>query len=134
MAVYGVATRFTSVGWKWLVVMGGVLAAGEVIEFLLGIVYVARKGASRWGVLGAFVGGIAGIIVGSMIVPPVGSIIFGLAGAFAVAVVFEFIYYRSLDHALQTGFAAFAGKLAAMFVKLGLSLANVGLFIYLSWN
>jgi uncharacterized protein YqgC (DUF456 family) len=134
VAVYDIATRFSTVGWKWLVVMAVVLLVGEIIESLLGIVYVARKGASRWGVLGTFIGGIVGAIGGSFIVPFIGSIIFGLIGAFVLAVLFEYMYYKSLDRALQTGFFAFIGKLTAMFVKLVLSLGNLCVFIYLSWR
>ena len=134
IAVYDIATRFSAVGWKWLVVMAVILLVGELIESLLGIVYVARKGASRWGVLGTFIGGIVGAIGGSFVVPFIGSLIFGLVGAFVLAVVFEYMYYKSLDRALQTGFFAFIGKLAAMFVKLVLSLGNLGVFIYLSWR
>jgi uncharacterized protein YqgC (DUF456 family) len=134
ITVYAVATGFSAVAWRWLVVMAVVLIIGEIIESLLGIVYVAHKGASKWGVLGAFVGGIFGAIAGSFIVPFVGSIVFGLICAFAFAVVFEYLFYKSLDRALQTGFFAFIGKLSAMFVKLMLSLANLGLFIYLSWS
>ena len=134
IVIYDIATRFSAVGWKWLVVMAVILLVGELIESLLGIVYVARKGASRWGVLGTFIGGIVGAVAGSFIVPFIGSIIFGLIGAFVLAVVFEYMYYKSLDRALQTGFFAFIGKLAAMFAKLVLSLGNLGVFIYLSWR
>jgi uncharacterized protein YqgC (DUF456 family) len=132
--IYDIATGFATVGWKWLVAMAGVLVVGEIIESFLGIVYVAHKGATRWGVLGAFLGGVIGAIAGTFIIPFIGSILFGLAGAFALAVLFEYVYYRSLDRALQTGFFAFIGKLTAMFVKLLLSLANLGVFIYLSWR
>jgi uncharacterized protein YqgC (DUF456 family) len=132
--VYDLATGFATVGWRWLIVMAVILLVGEVIESFLGIVYVARKGASRWGVLGTFIGGIVGAICGSFIIPFIGTIVFGLVGAFALAVVFEYIYYRSLDRALQTGFFAFIGKLAAMFVKMVLSLGNLGVFIYMSWR
>jgi uncharacterized protein YqgC (DUF456 family) len=85
-------------------------------------------------VLGAFLGGILGAIGGSFIIPFLGSIVFGLVGAFALAVAFEYVYYRSMDRALQTGFFAFIGKLLAMFVKFALSLFNLGVFIYLSWK
>ena len=132
--IYDIATGFSTVGYKWLIVMGVVLVVGEIIESLLGVVYVAHKGATRWGVLGAFLGGLVGAIGGSLIIPFIGSIIFGLIGAFALAVLFEYTYYRSLDRALQTGFFAFIGKLAAMFVKLLLSLGNLAVFIYLSWR
>ena len=133
IVIYGFATRFSDVGWKMLLVMGGAAALGEVAESLLGIVYVARRGATKWGVLGAFAGGLAGAILGTGIAPLVGSIAFGFIGAFAGAVICEYLYYRSLDRALRTGFFAFVGKLLAMFVKFAISLVILGLFIYRTW-
>ena len=134
IAVYGIATRFSEVGWPMLLVMAGIAVVGEIVESFLGIVYVARKGATRWGVLGAFAGGIIGAILGSMVMPLLGGIIFGLAGAFGGAVMCEYLYYRSLDRALRTGFFAFLGKLSAMFVKFALGLVILGLFIYKTWG
>ena len=133
IAVYAAATRFSAVGWKMLLVMAAIAAAGEIAESLLGIVYVARKGATKWGVLGAFAGGLAGAVLGTAIVPIVGSILFGFLGAFAGAVASEYAYYRSLDRALRTGFFAFVGKLLAMLVKFALALVVLALFIYRTW-
>jgi len=132
--VFDIATGFSTVGWVLLLVMLGIAILGEIIESFFGLVYVAQRGATRWGVLGAFVGGIAGAVGGGFVMPFVGSILFGLAGAFGGAVLFEYLYYRSLDRALQTGFSAFLGKLAAMFVKFALGLALLGIFIYRSWG
>ncbi|MFA4948076.1 MAG: DUF456 domain-containing protein [Candidatus Krumholzibacteriia bacterium] len=133
ITVYAAATRFSDVGWKMLLVMAGITAAGEIVESLLGVLYVARKGATKWGVLGAFVGGLAGAAVGTAIIPLAGSILFGFLGAFAGAVASEYAYYRSLDRALRTGFFAFIGKLLAMLVKFALALVVLALFIYRTW-
>lgn len=130
---YSLATRFAVVGWPTLLVMLAVLVAGEIVESLLGVVYVARKGATKWGVFGAFAGGLAGAVLGTMIVPVVGSIVFAFAGAFAGAVLLEYARYRSLDRALQTGFFAFIGKLLATICKFALGLVVLGLFMYRSW-
>jgi uncharacterized protein len=133
IAVYAAATRFSVVGWKTLLVMAGIAVAGEIAESLLGTLYVARKGATKWGVLGAFVGGLVGAVFGTAIVPLVGSILFGFVGAFAGAVASEYAYYRSLDRALRTGFFAFIGKLLAMLVKFALAVVVLALFIYRTW-
>ncbi len=132
--IFDIATGFSTVGWVMLVVMAGIAVVGEIIESGLGLVYVAHKGATKWGVLGAFVGGLAGAVGGSAIIPFIGSIIFGLLGAFTGAVLFEYIYYKSLDRAIQTGFFAFIGKLSAMLVKFALGLVILGIFIYRSWH
>ena len=108
--------------------MAGIGVAGEIVESLLGVVYVARKGATKWGALGAFAGGIAGAVLGTMVVPVLGSVVFAFVGAFGGAVLLEYAHYRSLDRALRTGFFAFVGKLLAMIVKFALGLAVLGLF------
>lgn len=133
VAVFSAATRFSTVGWKLFLAMAGITIAGEIAESLLGVVFVARKGATKWGVLGAFVGGLAGAVFGTAIIPLVGSIVFGFIGAFTGAVASEYAYYRSLDRALRTGFFAFVGKLLAMFVKFALGIVVLALFIYRTW-
>ena len=132
--IYDSVAGFSEIGIVLLVVMLGIAVLGEIIESLLGLVYVAQKGATKWGVFGAFAGGLAGAIGGGFILPFLGSVILGLLGAFAGAVALEYIYYRSLDRALQTGFFAFVGKLGAMFVKFALGLVTLGIFIYRSWG
>ena len=134
IVVFDVATGFSTVGWILLAVMLGVALIGELIESFFGLVYVAQRGATKWGVLGAFAGGIAGAVGGGFVMPFVGSILLGLAGAFGGAVLFEYLYYRSMDRALQTGFSAFIGKLAAMLIKFALGLVVLGIFIYRSWG
>ncbi len=132
--IFDIATGFSTVGWVLLIIMAGIAVLGEIVESFLGLVYVAHKGATKWGVLGAFIGGLAGAIGGTVVFPFIGSIIFGLVGAFAGAVLFEYVYYKSLDRALQTGFFAFIGKIGAMLVKFALGLVIIGIFIYRSWN
>ena len=133
IAIFAAATGFSRVGWRALLVMAGIAVLGEIVESLLGIVYVARKGATKWGVFGACVGGIAGALAGTAILPLAGGILFGFVGAFAGAVACEYLSYRSLDRAFRTGFFAFIGKLLATFVKFALGLAILALFIYRTW-
>ncbi len=131
--VYALIAGLSSIGWAYLVIMAALLIIGEIVESTLGIVVVAGKGATRWGILGTFLGGIIGAIAGAAIIPVAGSIIFALVGAFSGAVLCEYIYYNSLDQALRTGFFAFIGKLLAIFVKVALGLIALGIFIYRSW-
>ena len=106
IVIFDLATGFTTVGWVLIVVMLLIATLGELIESFLGLVYVAQRGATKWGVLGALLGGIAGAVGGGFLLPFIGSVLLGLAGAFAGAVLLEYLYYRSLDRALQTGFSA----------------------------
>ena len=112
-----------------LAIFAGLLVVGEVIESLLGLVYVAKKGATRWGVGGGFVGGLAGAVAGSGVVPVVGTLIGGLAGAFGGAVLGEYLRDQQLEPSLRIGVHATVGKLLATTVKFGLSVAGTVLAI-----
>ena len=127
--VFDAFTGFSSIGWISLAIFAGLLIVGEVIESALGLVYVAKKGATRWGVVGGFVGGIAGAILGSSAVPVVGTLLGGLAGAFGGAVLGEYLRDQQLEPSLRIGVHATVGKLLATTVKFGLSVAGTVLVI-----
>ena len=132
--IFDLASRFAVVGWPWWIVMGALLVIGEILEAFLGVAVAARKGASKWGALGAFAGGIIGAILGTTVVPVIGSVIFGLLGAFGGAVAAEYIVYSRMEEALRTGFWAFIGKLWAYFAKFALAMAVLVTFVIRSWR
>ena len=83
--VVALVTHFQAVPWWALLVMGVLVAVGEVVEALLAASSrrsTARR--SRWGMLGAFVGGILGVIPGTAIAPIIGSILGSFVGSAAV--------------------------------------------------
>jgi uncharacterized protein YqgC (DUF456 family) len=131
--IYDLARGFSVVGWQWWIVLGALLVVGEIIEAFLGTVIVMKKGASKWGAVGAFAGGIIGAVLGTSVMPVVGSVIFGLFGAFAGAVLAEYIQYQKMDDAMKTGFWAFVGKLWAYFAKFAMAAAALVIFIVRSW-
>ena len=131
--IYDLALKFSVVGWQWWIVLGVLLVIGEILEAFLGTVVVVKKGASKWGAVGAFAGGIIGAILGTSVLPVIGSVIFGLLGAFAGAVVAEYILYSRMEEALRTGFWAFIGKLWAYFAKYAIAMAVLVIFIVRSW-
>ena len=121
---YDALHGFTAVGWGNLVVFAVLLAVGEGVEALLGSVYVAKKGATRWGVIGGFAGGILGAAFGTPLLPIVGTLLGGFAGAFVGAVAGEWLRDRRLEPSLRVGLHATVGRFLAVSVK-GL-LATVG--------
>ena len=132
--IYDLATGFDTVGWVWWIVFVVLLVVGEIIEAFLGTVVVLKKGASKWGAVGAFAGGIIGAVLGTSVLPVIGSVLFGLLGAFGGAVLAEYIQYERLDDAMKTGFWAFVGKLWAYMVKYALAVAVGIMFIVRSWT
>jgi uncharacterized protein YqgC (DUF456 family) len=116
---------FRSVGWERLLLFAALLGVGELIEAFLGSVYVAKKGATRYGVVGTFVGGLLGGAAGTGVVPVAGTLIGGFLGAFAGATVAELIRERRLEPSVRIGFHATVGKLLAVLVKYALAATGV---------
>lgn len=130
---YDLIFGFAHIGWLYLGIFAALLTLGEILESLLGTVYVARKGASMQGMIGAFLGGIAGAILGSSILPVVGTVLGGFAGAFAGAVGGEYWKQRKFEPSLQIGLHATIGRLLATAIKLGLALSGLLLCALQAW-
>lgn len=131
--IHAVATGFDPIGWRLLVVLLLLALAGEGIEFLVGTFYVARKGASRHGVIAAFAGGLLGAAVGAPLLPIVGAILGSFVGAFAGAILGEYYHQRRLEPSLRIGGHAFLGKLSAILIKHAIGLVMVGLILKATW-
>jgi uncharacterized protein YqgC (DUF456 family) len=131
--VVALVTHFQAVPWWALLVMGGLVAVGEILEAILGSVVAKRYGASRWGMLGAFVGGILGVIPGTAIAPIIGSIVGSFVGAAAGAILFESIHRRSMKESLPAGWGAVLGKLGATFLKVAIGLAIAAYLVVRTW-
>ncbi len=131
--IFDLANKFAVIGWQWWVVMVALLALGEAAEAFLGSAVALKRGASKWGALGALAGGIIGAVAGTSAMPVIGSVIFGLFGAFAGAVAAEYIQYKRMEDAINIGFWAFIGKLWAFLIKYALAMGVLGIFIVRSW-
>jgi uncharacterized protein len=121
----GLATKFQVVSVSALVAMAGMVAAGEILEAVLGSLMARRLGASKWGMAGAFVGGIVGVFPGTAWLPILGSLVGSFVGAALGAILFEWWHRRQLDPSLRAGWGAILGRLASTFVKMAIGLAMV---------
>jgi len=127
--IYAVATGFATLTWQWLLLLLGLALLGELLEFIIGTFYVARKGATRSGVVAAFIGGLIGAFVGNGLVPVVGAVIGSFGGAFLGAVLGEFQHNRQLEPSLRVGGYAFLGRAMAMVLKHLIALVMVFLVL-----
>lgn len=125
---------FDSIGVWRLVGFAALLVVGEAVEAALGSFYVAKKGASVWGVVGTFVGGIVGAIVGSAALLVVGTLLGAFAGAFAGAVTGEYLRDRRLEPSLRVGFHATVGRFLAVSAKGFLAAVGAGLVAWPVWR
>jgi uncharacterized protein YqgC (DUF456 family) len=114
---YALLTGMDRLGWGTLGVMAGLALLGELLEFLVGLGYTAKRGVTRRGIVGSFLGGILGAMLAAPIAPPFGSLLGAFAGSFGGAVLLEYGAARRADVALRAGKAAFVGRVMAALVK-----------------
>jgi uncharacterized protein len=121
IALFAIGTSFSVVGYLQfgLLMLLGLFAMGLN---LLGNVIGARKfGASRLGLLGAFIG----LIPGLLLLGPFGVVIGPLAGA----VVAELIGGRELKASLRSGAGVVVGYLFGSLAEVVIALVMVGWFL-----
>jgi uncharacterized protein YqgC (DUF456 family) len=128
--VVSLLTEFTRVEWQVLLVLGILAGIGEVLESLLGVFSVRRFGASKWAMLGTFVGGIVGGIAGTGVVPIIGSLVGAFVGAFVGAVAGELLHRREMSASMRAGWGAFLGRLLAIVIKFEIGVVMVIVLIW----
>jgi uncharacterized protein YqgC (DUF456 family) len=131
--IHALVTGFDPLGWGLLAGLLALALVGEGIEFLVGTFYVAKKGASRHGVIGGFTGGLLGAVAGTPWLPVIGSILGSFVGAFSGAILGEYYHQRQLEPSLRIGAHAFVGKLTAILIKHAIGLVMVGLILRATW-
>lgn len=108
----------------WLLLLGLALL-GELVEMLLGVAVARRFGATRWGMIGTFVGGLAGAALGTAWFPIVGSLLGAVVGAFGGAFLGEMLRGSRARASARAGAGAVVGRVAAAVFKLGIGLVIV---------
>jgi hypothetical protein len=94
----------------------------EAAEALLGVLTARRFGATRWGMWGAFLGGIAGALVLTPFFPLAGTLFGAFVGAFAGAFLLEWTKSRTFRAGWRAGLGAFVGRVAAVALKVAVGL------------
>lgn len=125
--------RFASgsdeVGITLLIVIAALALLAELAEALLGVLTARRFGATRWGMWGAFLGGIAGALALSPLFPVVGTLVGAFVGAFAGALLLEWKKSRTFRAGWRAGLGAFVGRIAAVALKVSVGIAIVVLVV-----
>jgi len=127
--IHALITGFDPISWQLLFILLGIALLGEAIEFLVGTFYAARQGASKSGVIMAFVGGLLGAWLGNQVMPVLGAVLGSFVGAFSGAVAGEYHNQQQLEPSLRIGGYAFLGRLLAILIKHALSLVMVFLIL-----
>lgn len=109
------------VEWWTLVVLGLLLILSQVVEYLSGAVGTRWFGGSRWGAVGAVVGGLVGILF-----MPWGLVLGPLVGSFAL----EWLgAKKNVKPATVSGVGSVVGTLAGLVMKLVIALVMVVYFL-----
>jgi uncharacterized protein YqgC (DUF456 family) len=121
-------------GWALLGVCLAIAVASEIVEAMAGAAGAKYGGATRRGMVGAFVGGIVGAIffTGLLPIPILGTLFGGLVGAFAGAWIGEAsaVQQRDPQKKFRAALGAAAGKLAGTFGKLAAGVVIGLLLVY----
>lgn len=120
--IYGFYEGFHKVTLFSLIILGIITLITILIDYLSGIVGAKKYGASKYGIGGAILGGIAGIpfgIIGLFIGPIVG------------AVIGELISGKELTQSFKIGLGSFLGLIGGSLIKFAFSIAMIIYFLYI---
>lgn len=121
--LYGFFTDFKEVTWLVILILAGITALAQVIDWIASAYGAKRYKASRWGVMGGVVGGIAGVLLASL--PGL------VLGIFLVSFLAEWVLGgQDLAGALGVGWGSLLGFLGGTLIKILMSLTMVGIFLY----
>jgi len=121
--LYALVDGFAQVSGGWVLFFAFLTAAVLALDSLAGILGARQFGASRWGLLGSFVG----LIVGVVVLSPILGIILGpLVGA----VVAELLAGKDARNSLRAGLGTFVGFLGGVVFKIAAAFAMIGIFFY----
>jgi uncharacterized protein YqgC (DUF456 family) len=128
--VHRLAGSPEELGLAFLILIAGLAAVAELAEALLGVLTARRFGATRWGMWGAFLGGIVGAIAFSPLFPLVGTLVGAFIGAFVGAFALEWKKSRTFRSGWRAGLGAFIGRIAAVALKTVIGISIVVLVIW----
>lgn len=113
------------VEWWTLVVLGLLFALAQVVEYVSGAVGSKWFGGSRWGMLGALVGGVVGLFF-----LPIGLLAGPLAGAFLAEWA---VAKKEVRPATVSGVGSVVGTLGGLVVNVAIGVVMVLYFLVDVW-
>ncbi|MCX6811097.1 MAG: DUF456 domain-containing protein [Candidatus Berkelbacteria bacterium] len=119
--IFGIIDRFQHLRWWELLILGILALISITADNVSGLVGAKGTGASRWGILGGFIGG----LIGLFFFPPWGAIMGMILGV----VILEIIYNRDNKKAVKSASGVILGNLANIVINLILCFIFIGLFL-----
>lgn len=100
--------------FKFMLVMGLLVAAVTLLDYMIPALGAKKWGGSRYGVIGA----LAGVLVSFFVFPPFGILVFPLLGA----ILGEYLKGSGSDKAFKAGFGTLIGLLMGTMLKFSITL------------
>jgi uncharacterized protein YqgC (DUF456 family) len=119
---YGVVSGWKFYGAGAMIVWGIITVMLIFLDFYTGSIGAQKYGGSKFGIWGAFIGGILGVIFFNF--PGL------IAGPFVGAVAGELIAGRTREEAFKSGWGTLVGFLAGGLFKIAVGIIMIGTFLW----
>ena len=116
--IYAWYPDFLVVTWETLVILLFFTVLSQILDYLASILGAKKSGASRWGMSGAFLGGIIGLFSGGILIDP-----------FTGALLLELFHGQDLPASLKIGLGTLVGFLGGAIGKIIIALTMIGIFL-----
>ena len=120
--IYALLTGFAETGWLVLLMVFALAALSQILDYAATAYGVKKFGGSAGAMWGSIVGGFVGALIFS--VPGL------LIGIFMGAVIMDFLRNRNTRKALKVGSGSLLGLLGGTLMKIIVSLAMIGIFLF----
>lgn len=127
--LYGWYGGFSEITVRVIIILVVLALAGELIEFLLGVLGSKKYESSNRAIVGSIIFGIIGAIMGAPFFFGIGSVIGAFAGAFAGAILMELSQGKKMDEAIKSGWGAFLGRVAGTISKGAVGIAMIAITV-----
>lgn len=127
--LYGWYGGFSDITVSVIIILVVLALAGELIEFLLGILGSKKYESSNRAIVGSIIFGIIGAVMGAPFFFGIGAVIGAFAGAFAGAILMELSQGKKMDEAIKSGWGAFLGRVAGTISKGALGIAMIAITV-----
>lgn len=120
--IYAAFTKFQDVSVTTILILAGLTILTNILDWV-GTIYGAKKfGATKYGIIGAVIGGLFGFIFLSFI----GLIIFAVIGTVISEI---YIAKKEYKDAFRAGAGTLIGVIASSFIKIIIAMAMIVIFI-----
>ncbi len=120
--LYGILTGFASITVEAVLIFFVIVIFSMALDYLAIRIGVKKLGGTRLGIIGAFVGSLPGLFLAG----PLGM----LVGAFAGAVLFEYVGGRGKHFAFKAGLGTLVGFFGGALIKFVIGVSIVIFFVY----